>query len=307
MRYNKSNEYICNSLAEVKVATKHLDIAVERPIKVDDGGVIKDVNNFKGIYNLTKGMFCASVVSHYNVITHKEYFDGFAEALNNLGIKYKMVVKQQGNRAFADITFEDRNVKFEKLDEEFATGIRLINSYNKTYGLYAMLMYTRLACLNGMVLTRSEKSVSVKHHSKVAANIQVFIEKRLNTMITQNLDLQNWVSTSMKDSIEWQTCCGIIAKMFTQLKHREEILKRLNISVIQITNKKTKKKSVQYVWDDKTKKKDKITRWEIHNSITEYISHGEQITPHINNLFQHYAEKLLITPLKDMPKVEVVI
>ena len=52
MRYKKINEYTCSTLAEVQAATENLDKAIEVPIKIDDGGVIKDIDNFKGIYNV---------------------------------------------------------------------------------------------------------------------------------------------------------------------------------------------------------------------------------------------------------------
>ena len=299
--------YECNSLEEVQKASENLDKATMCDLKIVDGGVVKDVKEFKGIYNISRGKFCAAVVPHYNLVQHKGYFDGFATALNRLGIKYKMTLKQSGNRAFADIEFKDRNLKFDKLNEEFTTGIRLVNSYDKSTGLYVMPRFTRLACANGMILTRSEKTVSIKHHTKMVREIEVFIERKVNELINENQDLHNWVSRSMKDSLEWNKCCLIIEKLFSQLKHREEILKRLNISVIENTNKKTKKKSVAYTWNDTKKKKEKITRWELYNAITHYLTHGEQITPHIENLFHKQAEKLLTTPLEKMPMAVVVL
>jgi len=295
--------YVCNSSAEVQQATDNLDKATMCPLKVDVRGVVKDVDNFRGIFNVSKGKFCAAVVPYYNLVGHKQYFDSFAIALDRLGLTYSMTIKQSGNRAFADIEFTGRNLKFDKLDEEFTTGIRLVNSYDKSTGLYVMPRFTRLACTNGMILTRNEKTVSIKHHSKMVKEIESFIEKRLALIIEQDQELNKWVSTSMKDSVEWNICSKIIEKLFKQIKHREEILKRLGISIIQVTDKKTKKKSVSYVLDDKTKKK-KITRWDAYNAITHYLTHGEHITPHIENLFHKQAEKLLVTPFAKMPKAE---
>ena len=275
------------------------------PLKIDDGGVIKDVKKFRGVDNITKGEMCASVVPYYTLIQHKEYFNGFAEALNRLNLNYTMKISSSGNRAFADIEFKDRNIKFDKLNEEFTTGIRLVNSYDKSTGLHLMPRFTRLACANGMILTRTEKTVSIKHHSKLVRELEGFIEKRLNLIIAQDNKLQTWVSGSMKDSIEWRTTCGIIEKLFGQMKHREEILKNLGISVITVEDKKSKKKGVQYVWDDKEKKKDKFNRWEVYNAITRYLIHGEHITTHIESLFHKQAEKVLTTPLAKLPFVEV--
>jgi len=296
--------YVCKTSNEVKEATGNLDKAKLVPIKIDDGGVVKDVDNFRGVYNVSQGKFCTTVVPYYNLVQHKQYFDSFADAMDRLGLKYTMTVKQSGNRAFADIEFEDRNIKFDKLDEEFTTGIRLINSYDKSTGVFVIPRLTRLACANGMILTRSEKTLSVKHHTKMVAQIETFVERKINEIIADDGMLQEWVSNCMKDSIEWKVACKIVEKLFDQLKHRGKILEKLGIGVIELTDKKSKKKSVSYVWNKKEEKKDKFTRWEMYNAMTAYITHGEQITPHIENLFQRKAEKLLITPLAKMPRAE---
>lgn len=294
-------KYVCHNLAEVQKATENLNKAKMVPIQIEDGSIIKKVENWKGVYNISQGKLCSVVVPFYNLVQHKEYIDNFAVALDKLGLKYKMKIKAQGNRVFADVEFEGRNLKFEKLNEEFTTGIRIVNSYDKTAGVSMVPRFTRLACTNGMILTRNEKMLSIKHHQKILKEITSFVEKRLNNIINTYGDLQNWVSVSMKDSIEWKVTCKIIEKLFEQLKHREEVLKRLNLSVIEVTDKKTKKKSVTYVWNDEKKKKIKFTRWEIYNAITDYLTHNEQITPHIESLFQKRAEKVLMTPLVELP------
>ena len=295
----------CNNLDEVQKATSNLDKSKLCSLKIDDGGVIKDVDNFKGVYNITQGKFCASVVPYYNLVQHKEYFDSFAEAMTRLNINFKMIIKQSGNKSFADIDFQDKNIKFDKLNEEFVTGIRLINSYNKSTGLIVAPRFTRLACANGMIITRTMKTVSIKHNSKILKELQSFIEKKLNSIINESTHLQTWVSEGMADSVEWRVAARILEKLFTQIKHREEILKRLEISLVVVTDKKTKKKNVSYVLDNKEKKK--VTRWDLYNACTHYITHGEHITPHIEDVLHKKAEKLLDTPLAKMPKVVVTI
>ena len=292
-------------LENIQEATSKLDRASICDLKIDDNGVLKDVKKFKGIYNNTKGEFCASVYPYYNLVQHKDFFDSFAVALDKLNIKFKMSLSQTGSRAFCDIDFINNNIKFDKLNEEFMTGIRLMNSYNKSTGLHVMPRYTRLACTNGMILTRNEKTVSIKHHSKLAKEIESFVEKKINEIINQNEDLQKWVSESMKDSCEWLVCCKILEKLITPLKHREEVLKRLKISIIKKIDKKTKKKEINYVLDNEEDSNKKFNRWEIYNAVTHYLTHGEQITPHIENIFHKQAEKLLVTPLIKLPQAKI--
>jgi hypothetical protein len=303
----KNTIAVCETVEDVYKATDQLDKATSVLLKIDDGGVIKDVKKFKGIYNVSKGEMACAVIPHYNLVQHKQYFDSFATALGRLNIDFSMTLKYSGNRAFADVEFKDRNLKFDKLDEEFTTGLRLANSYDKTCGLLVAPRYTRLACVNGMILTRSERTLSIKHHTKIVKEIEVFVEKKLNEFISSHTDLQQWVSTSMDDSIEWRTTCAIIEKLFSQIKHREEILRNLGISIVIVTDKKTKKKSISYVPDDNKIKENPITRWEMYNAVTKYLTHGEQITPHIESLFHKQAEKLLVTPIEKLPRVKVVL
>lgn len=298
---------VCTSFDEVKKVTNQLDKASLVPLKLDDGGVIKDVTNWMGVYNISEGKMCASVVPHYNLVTHKEYFNGFASAINDLGLKFEMTMSQVGNRAFADINFVDRKLEFKNLNEEFTTGLRLANSYNKQRGLIVAPRYTRLACANGMIVTRAEKTLSIKHTSKIVNEIQKFITTKLNQIIENDAELKIWVTDSIGDTIVWNEACRIIGKLFPSVKHREEILKRLNISVITVKNKKTKKKTISYVLDDNTDKKRRINRWELYNAITEYITHGKKITPHIEDHFHRNAEKLLVTPLIKMPMEKVIL
>lgn len=299
--------YVCNNMQEVETATENLCLAHEVPLQLIDGGVVKDITNFKGVYNSTKGEFCAAVTDIYNVITHKTYFNGFAGAMDRLGIKYKMAIKEQGNQAFADIDFIGRNIKFDKLNEEFLTGIRLTNSYNRVQGIGVIPRFTRLACTNGMILTRMEKTFSIRHHSKMAIEIETFIELKLNNIIQKDVMLQGWISESMKDSVEWKSVTLILEKMFGQAKHREEILKRMGITVIE-KKKGHKVIGYSYVCEDVEQPNKKFNRWILYNAVTDYITHGAHITPNLESSLHRQAEKILTTNYESLPiAIEVTI
>jgi len=285
----------CTNINEVKEATNNLDIASMVPVFIEDNGVRKEVNKFVGVYNNTQGEFCNVVTPNYKLIQHKDYITNFATALDRLNIKYDMEIKPQGNKVYVDVSFSEKKHKFEKLNEEFMTGIRLVNSYDKSTGLGIMPRYTRLACTNGMIMTRSEMKFNVRHNSKMLQEMEGFIETRLNSIINSSEELKNFVSLSMNDSIEWLTVTKILEKLILQFNHREEILKRLDISVV-VTKPKNKKKEISYI-TEKTGRK-KITRWDFYNAITHYLTHGEHITPHVEMIHQKHAERVLMTPLK---------
>jgi len=292
--------YKCSTLNDVYEKTKLLDKARLVDKRLNDGGVWKDIKNFRGVYNVGKGQYCGEVTTYYNLIQHKKYFDSFATALNRLGINFTATINQIGHRAIMDINFVGRNIKFEKLNEEFTTGLRLINSYNKQSGLYVSPRFTRLACTNGMIVNRFSDTISIKHTQELARDINKFVEVKISELINRNDELKTWVSGCMDDSIEWLMACKIIHKLFKQPKHLTGILDKIGIGVIEIEDKKTKKTLYNYVWNKKEDKKSKLTRWELYNAITSYLTHSEHITPHIENYLQGTAEKVLVTPLKKM-------
>ena len=291
--------YEAHNLKEVEQFSSNLDVASLVPISFNDNGVIKNVTKFNGIYNNSKGEFCNIVTLGYKLIQHREYINACAAALDRLGLKYSLTLKPTGHKVYADIEFEGMNHKFTKLNEEFVCGLRLVNSYNKTTGIGVAPRFKRLACMNGMIVTSQGRFFSVKHTSKLLEEMEKFIELRINSVINEYDSLQQWVSDSMRDSIEWLSVTKIINSLITQAKHKEEILKRLNIATI-IVKGKDKKKTVTYTFDSK---KEKINRWDIYNAVTHYLTHGENITPVIESYYQKSAEKILLNPLQTLMPV----
>jgi hypothetical protein len=293
--YNEK-EYECNSVGEVQAATTYLDTATVVPIfwGLDKQPIV----NYKGIYNNQRKAFCTVVGDGYNVVQHKDYFDSVAESLDRLGIKFKMTLFQQGNKAYADIDFINKNLKFDKLNEEFVTGFRVTNSYNKMSSLIFQIKLTRLACMNGMILSQFiDGDFSVRHNQKLALEIDKFVEIGINKIINGNTELQTWISDSMLDSTEWINAAKLIEKLFERFKHREQILKRLGIACVIVKDTKTKQKIVTYVND---KGLQNITKWQVYNAITEYCTQGAHITPMLEEMMQKKAEMILTKPFSEL-------
>jgi len=293
----------CTNKNEVNAAVQNLDIAIKCDLTIDLAGVPKKINDYKGVYNVSKDRFCGVVTSRYNLVQHKDYVLDFADAMNRLNLDYSINMMTFKNKIFADIKFNDKNIKLDKLNEEFITGVRLINSYDKTTCLSIQPMFTRLACTNGMIMTSFSDTLSIRHDSTSVKRIAQEIELKLSRMINNNSYLEKWVSESMGDSIEWNVCCGIIEKLFAQIKHREGILNQLGISVIKVKEKSKGINKVRYVLDEKLN--NTITRWKLYNAVTSYLTHNEHITPHINDMLHKQAEKILTKSSTMLPQIEV--
>jgi len=279
---------ICENIEQVETETSRLDIASMKSFIIDDIGCI---DNYKAIYNNTQEKYCCIVSERYNLVQHKEFFDSFVRALDKLNIGYEISFMTKGNSAIADIMFKDRNLKFEKLDEEFMTGIRLMNSFDRRSGITIAPRFTRLACSNGMLLSRFEKSFSVIHSSADAKTMESLIEKRITQIINHDIDLEKWINESLLDNIEWNNACKVINKLVPKITHQKGILKNLNIEVSR--DKKTK----QIEYDNKSGVVE-FNRWQLYNAATSYITHGDTITPLMEELLHNNTQKLLFEKLQ---------
>jgi len=293
------NEFRCQTVGDVQAATEKLDVAEIGKITYND---TLPITTHKGVYNTTQKKFCNVVSSSYHLVQHKEYFDSVAEALQRLNIPFNMTITQQGHKAFADVEFLNKTIEFKTLNEKFTTGFRATNSYNKLVGLNIAPRFTRLVCTNGMILSTFGDNFSVRHNQVIVTELEKFVEVKIGQIISADDKLQQWVSVCMQDSTEWQTVVKIIEKLFTSFKYRQEILKRLDITLVKKKDEKTKKKTKEYIFDDVTRK---FTRWEIYNSITNYLSNGEHIAPLMYEYGQKRAETVLLTPINKLVTIEV--
>jgi hypothetical protein len=294
------------SAQQIETECNDLQVASEVQTQILDNGVVKEVPNFKGIYNNSIGKTVAFVSPDFKLIQHKEYIKCFAESLDSLHIPYGMTYQQENSKVFAKFKFKNDTLKFEKLGEEFMTGLQLSNSYDKSFGVIVAPLLTRLACTNGMVLSRMGQTFTTTHRSKLIDDMKVFAETRINHLVNSFSEIQGWVSSAMENSIEWEVACRILEKSITSNKHREEILKRLGIAMIIVKKDKVRKaERCEYIFESDAVKKDKFNRWEIYNAITHYLSHGQQLAPILADSYQRKAETLLITPLETMPLVEI--
>jgi len=293
----------CTSVEEIKLNTDLLDKAVVvSPLRFDVLGVNKETTQWRGIFNITQDRFTKPISEMYHLVTHKEFLDSFADALQNLNLKFEMHINSMGNTIITDILFLDKKIEMVKLNEEFIVGIRLINSYDRSYAITISPRLLRLVCTNGMVLVKDETIFSIKHSSKLAKQIETLVETKISEIINKTEYLQKLVEESIGDSIEWKYAGKILEKLLKQDKHTDGILKNLGITRIETKNPLDKKKPViTYIGLEEGVK---LTRWQIYNAITAYLTHNEQLSPYVETVMQSKAEKLLLTPLQQAIKIE---
>ena len=263
------------NLAELKNNSLSFVEAVKIPVFL---GELKTEDTYhKAVVNQNKPSEVYSFVSNgYKVVQHKDVIRGVVEALTLLNIQCEAEVVMCDSRLIVDIEFKNQNIKLENLHEEFTTGIRLINSYDKTTGVFICPKLVRLACTNEMVMTKFIKGYYAIHTANNATEFAVIIKTLITDLAEKQEKFKLLISEALTDSIEWQYCEKLLEKLVGREKHRKaliEILKRDN---------------------DISKP---ITRWSLYNSVTYLVSHGEFLSTAVNEWLNERAEKVLMTPL----------
>jgi hypothetical protein len=261
-----------------------LDVAEERTVFYgDEFGNPKLDPDEKLVFNVTQNKKGCYASKGYNIIQHRETVQSLFEGLAGLNIKFVSKIKQQGHRIFVDAEFPDvPTIKLTQKGEEFAIGVRLINSYDKTTGLVVVPMVKRLVCSNGMVLKTFGEGIVMKHNASIAKAIAGKIEQCISKIINSHQNLQKMVNECIGDSIEWQMVEKIMQRLIGRKKHMDEIKSRMNPA------------------------NGMITRWDLYCAITNWATHGEALKPNVESWLQSKAEKLLRTPLVTLAAIEEV-
>ena len=270
-------------LATLQNHAKSLDTAQLREITVQ-GRATADDDNF-AVYNLQTSKVASFVKPGYQIVQHKEVIEAVTDVLSNLGIPCEATLHNNGNKVFADIEFTKTKINAMK-GEEFIIGIRVVNSYDKSTGIAIVPRLVRLVCTNGMVVTKAlVKGYTIKHTKKLKEDFKVVVNDLIKQMVNSDKKLAEMISICMEDSVEVEIMDNILQKLASSKKKMEEVKEILHRDYGE---------------------KPRYNRWEIYNSMTNYISHGEQLAPSMQDYLERMSEKVLMTPLARLPRIEVV-
>lgn len=271
-------------LVELRNTAMSFDRAEKRAVWIENSEYAKtlDEKHF-AVWNIDQQKVSAIVSDKYNLVQHQHVVDEVVEALLNLNIKADAKVRNGGDKVFVDIDFKDSKL-YVKEGEEFFTGIRVVNSYDKSTGVMILPHLVRLACSNGMVVNVGwVKEFSVAHTSKLAEDFYKIIPKMIQQMTERSEQFKALVNNCIGDSIEWEMMDRILNGLVANRKtHFEEIKKRLEQDC-----------------------EGEPTRWDLYNAFTNYATFGQQIKPSVENWLQSKAQRVLKTPLVQLVPKEM--
>ena len=271
------------TLAELKNTALSFNRAEMRDVPI-----VKDDEDYcskrhMGVWNVDRNELACLSSRNYCVIQHKYVTDAIVEALSSLNIPAKATLKTSRHGVHMDFDFPESKFELTEVGESFTSGMRVINDYSKTGGLYIAPRVTRLACSNGMVVTQVVKAQHVKFTEELHITLEGMIDKLIKDIIAGDEKLANMVSVCMKDSVEWTALKLLVKHMFKKKKHINSIFDRLD-------------------WG-----KERVSRWDLYNAVTNYATHGERIQPHVEIYLQNRADEIMkksFDQLADVGKTE---
>jgi len=276
---NKMNEKI--SLAELKNKAMDFDRAEMRELDILNGEERIRERKYMAVWNLDKKERACIAPKTYCVIQHREATESIIEALTSLNIRAEAKLKTSKHGVFIDLDFPDMKFELTQVGESFTSGLRLEMDYSKTAGLVLGARVTRLKCSNGMLISQIVRSHRVRFTEELKITLEGVIDRILKDIIASDEKLTAVVSECMKDSVEWTALRLLLKQMFRKKKLIREILTNLDGS------------------------KERISRFDLYNSVTRIATHGERIKPHIEIWLQNKANKILKHSFKELSEIEV--
>jgi len=224
-----------------------------------------------GVVNMTTGKLASINSEGYQIIQHGDVAQAIVETLGRLNLNVKGRINNYGNKFCADLAFQKEGLEIQDDAQGIKLGIRVMNSYDKSSSFRLEMYGFRMICQNGMSFGKRfgviESTIHYGSREKNLAAISKITEGFIARVIESSAIMQSYVNDMIGDSLEYNMAIRIIRAMFKK-KHSKQIISRLE-------NCKS--------------------RWEMYNAVTNYITHGEHLTPNVQTYLEKLSQKIMDT------------
>ena len=233
------------------------------------------------VYNVDKKEMACIARKSYTVVQHKIAIESVVDAVTSLNLKAEAELKTGKHDVLVDIDFPDAYFELTQVGEKYTSGIRITSDYSQQAGLIISPRMTRLACSNGMIVTEIVNSKRIKFTEQLNIEIEGIIDKMIKDIISSDDKLANVVSMCIADSAEWKTMNLLLRFMFKKKKHIKEIMAKL------------------------PQGKERVTRWDFYNAITNYATHGKRLKPQVDAWLHNKANEIMKNDFEKLCQVEI--
>jgi len=134
---------------------------VEMPVKTASGILIP---GRKAIIDATDNRVLGVVSSRYKVIKNEDLLNAIIPVAEDIGMKSEPIVSKTRGGSVTLFRFTSEKIAGEVQKGDIVQfGVEFFNSYDGSYPVGFHITAMRLVCLNGMVVPRSIKELSIRH------------------------------------------------------------------------------------------------------------------------------------------------
>lgn len=262
-----------SNVSELESKVKALPTArEERVMRI---GEFKEevVPDWKAIVNNENDQVATIVTDKYNLIQHREAFRPVVKVLNELSFSWEGEIRtwKGGQRVVANISSPEMGFEIDK-DSEYGGGFQVLNSFDSSAGFRLTAFVKRLVCSNGMVL---REAIVDPYYKKHLGN--GIIEEVKDWIRDLGEELPNLRSRIVASQSEFVRPFKALEALGVPEKYHDDII------LPQPANKVS------------------ISRKELYDRFTEYLSHEYREKDHSLSTEQSYwrkSEEVLTGDLK---------
>ena len=257
----------------MKGLTRELKKTYEFPVARDaliiDG--IGTQTDFDALYRPETEEVLSIVSKDYKLVTHKDAVDPILESLEMVGgfELEKIQVDKLGRRM--EIGFVNKEIRYD-VDgdgDKISPTFRILNSYDKQYGLTYSIGAFRLVCSNGLRLFRNMERIREFHVGQVdPIRMAGKIEKNLDKFPTLAENYKKMVEKIAKNSL----ILSIILSRDLTWKIKEAVLEQIRNDGFLDYDKAREIKTAK---DFQIRKK--FTIWYLYNVFTYLMTHNKEV------------------------------
>lgn len=267
-----------NDLTGLKNCVKTLDKASYTDLFYGNQSFPQKTDNYRGIYNLGTGTLASVVSPSYQIVQHQDCFNAIHNALDTLGLNVFGVMKNNNNNVICDLVFSNADKTLVKDDATgIMLGIRIVNSYDKSTSFRLEMYGYRKICQNGMAFGNVMGVREITFHTGKDKPIEVIEEitqKFVKNVLDSSSILQQYVSESMKDTLEWNLVLSILPKLLNK-KYSKAIIQRLEASPA-------------------------VNRWTLYNAITAECTHNKSLGHSVTAWLERKSQFVLSSDFKSI-------
>jgi len=244
----------------------------------DEEGEMQEVETTVGVFNKTQGYLIGTASDRYSILQNAEVLTNLADSFDNLNITPVGQVCNDYDRIAVEVHFPELAVEETQHNKPIYMGAKFMNSYNKSSTFKGFGFMHRTWCSNGAYVRYAlgEMSFSIAHLGDLAEQAPSVIGAYVHKLDTAAQLITPLLSTAQDKKVVFDDIPQIVQSLGTWIE-----------------SKRAGKEVYNYLLKEVPADEFDISRYDIWNAYTSYVSHTPGLSENVRNRISEVAEAVL--------------